>query len=160
MASEALASFSDMLRYQLYECNDHKIKLSKELDFLENFIELEKLRLFENQTELVFDINNQALHDPDIAPFVLLPFVENAFKHVSKDKSQYNYIKMQLTINQQKRLEMSIENSKSKENINGSSGIGLKNAKRRLSLVYPEKHHLATHLDDSKYTTSLSIDLA
>lgn len=160
LAAESLASFSDMLRHQLYECNDHEIKLSKELDFLENFIELERLRLFENQTELAFDINNQAVNDPDIAPFILLPFVENAFKHVSKGRSQHNYIKMDLTINQQRQLEMCIENSKGMMASNGSAGIGLRNASRRLSLLYPDKHRVNIQSDDSKFTATLSIDLA
>lgn len=160
LASESLASFSDMLRYQLYECNDPKIRLSKELDFLENFIELEKLRLFENQTELSFDIHNQSVHDPEIAPFVLLPFVENAFKHVSKDKMQHNYIRMHLTINRQQRLEMCIENSRGIETGNGHSGIGLKNARRRLSLLYPGKYQMNTQSEETKFIASLNIDLA
>lgn len=159
LASDSLASFSDMLRYQLYECNDREIKLSKELIFLENFIELERLRLFENQTELIFEINNDSQHDPDIAPFILLPFVENAFKHVSKGKMQNNFIRLNLTVNDKKRLEMCIENSKNPENINSQNGIGLKNVKRRLSLLYPDKHWIEIKSEPKEFKIALSLDL-
>lgn len=160
LASESLASFSDMLRYQLYECNDPEIKLSKELSFLEDFIELEKLRLFENQTKLVFEINNSSKNDPNIAPFILLPFVENAFKHVTKDKLQDNYIHLNLSVDEWKQLEMSIENSKNMAIQNGSPGIGLKNAQRRLNLLYPDKHQVHIQSSENDFKIALSIDLS
>ena len=159
LASESLASFSEMLRYQLYECNDPKIPLSKELYFLENFIELETLRLYENQTELVFEINHASAQNSTIAPFILLPFVENAFKHVSKGKGHSNFIRMQLAVVDRNTLEMCIENSKNNESVTEASGIGLKNVQRRLNLIYPDKHHLDIDRSSEKFKIELSINL-
>ncbi|MCB0664296.1 MAG: histidine kinase [Saprospiraceae bacterium] len=160
LASEALASFSDMLRYQLYECNEGKIQLSKELGFLEDFIELERLRLFENQTDLKFEISNTTNQDPAIASFILLPFVENAFKHVSKDAGQQNFIKMNLSVDKEKHLQMQIVNSRMPEVLNTASGIGLSNVKRRLSLLYPNKHHLQIESNPEDFHVALSLDLS
>ncbi|WP_428658324.1 sensor histidine kinase [Runella sp.] len=159
LASESLASFSEMLRYQLYECNDQEIPLSKELHFLENFIELETLRLYENQTELTFEINHASAQDTNIAPFMLLPFVENAFKHVSKGKTQKNFIKMYLTVKNKRTLEMSVENSKNTESTAEASGIGLKNVERRLNLIYPDKHRLTITPNSKTFKIDLTIDL-
>jgi sensor histidine kinase YesM len=159
LASESLASFSDMLRFQLYECNDQEIPLSKELHFLENFIELESLRLNENQTDLQFEINHTSASGVNIAPFILLPFVENAFKHVSKGKTQQNFIRMRLTVKDHKTLEMNIENSQGTEVNSPSSGIGLKNARRRLNLIYPDRHTLNIDSDNQIFKIALAIDL-
>ncbi|MBK8389154.1 MAG: histidine kinase [Saprospiraceae bacterium] len=158
-ARESLASFSEMLRYQLYECNDLEILLSKDLQFLENFIALETLRLNENQTELLFEINHDTAKDLKISAFMLLPFVENAFKHVSKGKTQQNYIKMYLAVNEANNLEMTIENSKNKEMNSDNVGIGLKNVQRRLNLIYPEKHDLKIESGEINYKIILNIQL-
>lgn len=159
LASESLASFSDMLRYQLYECNDQEIPLSKELHFLENFIELESLRLNENQTDLQFEINHTSAQGANIAPFILLSFVENAFKHVSKGKTQKNFIRMHLMVKENKTLEMSIENSRGNEVNIVPSGIGLKNVQRRLNLIYPNRYTLRIDSDDEIFKVILNIQL-
>lgn len=159
LASESLASFSEMLRFQLYECNDQQIPLSKELHFLENFIELESLRLNENQTELHFDINHASAQGISIAPFILLPFVENTFKHVSKGKTQNNFIRMCLAVNAHKVLEMHIENSHSGEASTLPSGIGLANVRRRLNLIYPAQHRLSIEPHPQTFKVALAIDL-
>jgi two-component system, LytTR family, sensor kinase len=131
----------------------------KELDFLENFIELETLRLYENQTELVFDINHTSVQDVTIAPFILLPFVENAFKHVSKGTMQPNFIKMYLALKQSRILEMCIENSRNAAVNTAMSGIGLKNVQRRLNLIYPDKYYLNTVSGTDIFKVMLTIDL-
>lgn len=159
LASESLASFSEMLRYQLYECNDEKILLSKDLQFLENFIELETLRLNENQTELAFELNHESARGHQIAPFILLPFVENAFKHVSKGKTQQNFIKLDLKVDTEKTLQLHLENSHDVEETNESSGIGLKNVKRRLNLIYPNRHTLDIERGVNFYKVKLTIHL-
>lgn len=159
LASESLASFSEMLRYQLYECNDAEIPLDKELDFLENFIELESLRLNEEQTDLVFDINHKAAQGVSIAPFILLPFVENAFKHVSKGKNQASFIRMCLDVKDHKMLQLQLENSRNLEEHHKPPGIGLQNIQRRLNLIYPHKHQLHIDTSASSFKIGLSIDL-
>ncbi|MDX2304144.1 MAG: histidine kinase [Microscillaceae bacterium] len=159
LASESLASFSNMLRYQLYECNDWEIPLHKDLQFLENFIELETLRINENQTELIFEINHTSSQNMKIAPFILLPFVENAFKHVSRGRTQKNFIKMYLEVDVCSMLRLSIENSRDTSEIHKKSGIGLKNVQRRLNLIYPNKYHLTIESDLKTFKIVLLIDL-
>ncbi|MDO1449734.1 histidine kinase [Rhodocytophaga aerolata] len=159
LASESLAMFSAMLRYQLYECNEQQVPLCKELDFLENFIELETLRLHEGQTELAFEITRAFKEEITIAPFMLLPFVENAFKHVSKGTMQQNFIKLCLNIKPDKTLEMCIENSKNPAGSVPASGIGLQNVHRRLNLIYPDKYCLHTQSGTDIFKVNLTIDL-
>lgn len=160
LASESLASFSDMLRYQLYECNEQEIPLSKELKFLGNFIELESLRLHEDQTNLSFQINHASVNNTHIAPFMLLPFVENAFKHVSKGWSRQHYIKMNLDLKDHHMLHLDIENSKNGKSANNNPGIGLANVQRRLNLIYPGKHKLDVVEDPERFKIALTINLA
>ena len=163
MASDSLAKFSDLLRYQLYECNEQQIPLGQELTYLENFIELQKLRQDQDNIELTLQINQQHSGNLTIAPFVLIPFIENAFKHVSQRKDRPNWIKMNLCFNQH-RLQFDIANSIS--NQFGSSqefihysGIGLKNVQRRLDLLYPGKHGLTIQRDDDQFRVMLRMDL-
>jgi LytS/YehU family sensor histidine kinase len=148
-----------MLRYQLYECNDDKIALSKDLQFLENFIELETLRLNENQTELTFEIDHASAQGIQIAPFILLPFVENAFKHVSKGKTQANFIKLNLKVDAEKVLYLTIENSSNTEKTHENAGIGLKNVERRLNLIYPNRYHLEIERAIKLFKVNLKINL-
>lgn len=163
LASESLANFSDMLRFQLYECEDAKVALSKDLKFLSNFIELEKLRLDEKHTDLNFEIINNA-NGLKISPFVLIPFVENAFKHVSKGKGRNNYIRMLLVTDKQS-LNLEIENSVSTENktlkpLSESSGIGLKNVRRRLDLIYKNRYILDIDAQKNSYLVNLKLKWA
>jgi two-component system, LytTR family, sensor kinase len=163
MASDSLAKFSDLLRYQLYECNEQQIPLDQELTYLENFIELQKLREDHDHIELTLQIDRQRARDLTIAPFVLIPFIENAFKHVSRRKGQRNWIKMNLRFDQH-HLQFDIANSvsahfgSSKEFIH-HSGIGLKNVQRRLDLVYPAMHTLTIHRDEDQFRVTLKLDL-
>ena len=150
-ASASLAKFSDLLRHQLYECNDKQILLSKEIANLENSVDLEKLRLNDN-VEIDLEISRHAAEPLGIAPFILMTFVENAFKHVSKHTDKPNWIRIRLDITQG-QLNFRIANSTagpgSTELIH-YGGIGLKNVQRRLDLLYPGLYDLTiTHSSDS-----------
>ena len=160
LATESLASFSDMLRYQLYECNDPFIPLRKELDFIEDFIKLESLRLYEDQTELSFDLPPQPEQHLQIAPFILLPFVENAFKHVSKGKMQENFIRMKLAVCEQHQVHLEMKNTKGKGRLSGERGIGLSNIKRRLELLYPGRHELLIVEEEAIFKVKLKLELS
>jgi two-component system LytT family sensor kinase len=143
MASDSLAKFSELLRHQLYESNDNLIPIDKEIDYLENFIELEKLRQNDN-LKVSFDGDEACTTNLGIAPFILMTFVENAFKHVSKHKDEPNWIDIKLTITN-KELLLCLINSKSEEvnkDVVNYGGIGLKNVQRRLELLYPGKFAL------------------
>jgi len=161
MASESLAKFSNLLRYQLYECNDAFIPLGQELAFLENFFELESLRQNSHQ-EVRIDLPSDLAANLTIAPFLLIPFLENAFKHVSQSPDRVNEISVRLWLDG-KTLRLNVRNTKTsqtggKEDL-VAGGIGLKNVRRRLDLLYPDRHELDIREDVELYTVNLSIYL-
>ncbi len=162
LASESLAKFSELMRYQLYECNEPKIPLEREINYLQNFIELGMLRL-ESSTKLDVHFDPPTSSKLCIAPFILMPFIENAFKHISQTDSQTNWLKIDLKL-KDNSLVLEIANSispteKKPNTIAESSGIGLKNVNRRLNLLYPNQHDLLLSETASKYSAILQIDL-
>ncbi|SHI86349.1 sensor histidine kinase [Aquimarina spongiae] len=160
-ASDSLAKFSDLLRYQLYECNASKISVEQELNYLNNFIELGSLRL-DNSVRCDFNLPQATNDQLDIAPFILMPFIENAFKHVSQTHLQDNWISIHITINGSS-LYMEVSNSVAQVHNNTdvikSNGIGLVNVKRRLALIYPDLHVLEISKELDKYKLRLQIQL-
>ncbi len=163
MASNALVEFSELLRYQLYECNEKQIPLHQEVAYLENFIALEKLRHNEDLS-LVTRIEMGEYASHEIAPFILMTFVENAFKHVSRHKNEDNWIRIELDIKAEDTLILLIENTRSPDNQLGQEavhygGIGLQNVQRRLDLLYPEVHELAIKEHDKRFTVRLRLPL-
>jgi two-component system, LytTR family, sensor kinase len=167
VAAASLAKFSELLRYQLYECNDERIPLSQEINYLENFIGLEKLRQNNNQ-QVTLDIRRQTGEGSAIAPFMLLTFVENAFKHVSRHADSPNWISISLNTTGH-LLHFSIANSVasygSGEAVRSGevlrySGIGLKNVQRRLDLLYPGQYQLEIDNDGQIFEVRLKLELA
>jgi two-component system LytT family sensor kinase len=160
-ASVSLAKFSELLRYQLYECNDRQIPLNREIIYLENSIELEKLRL-NNNIKVNFQVSQPPAAHLGIAPFILMTFVENAFKHVSKHPDQPNWITIKLNI-QQEQLDFYVGNSTSYDTytpMTAYNGIGLKNVQRRLDLIYPEKYELEIERQQYSYGVKLRLQLS
>ncbi|PSL27384.1 sensor histidine kinase [Dyadobacter jiangsuensis] len=160
MASASLAKFSELLRHQLYECNDHQIPLSKEITYLENFIELEKLRQ-NDSLEVVFKAQERFEGEPGIAPFILMTFMENAFKHVSRHQGAPNWIRGDLQLDRME-LRFNLSNSVSEEGnteVVHYGGIGLKNVRRRLDLIYPGKYKLDTRRDADRFIVHFEVEL-
>ena len=139
-ARNALHKFSEMLRYQLYEMNDDKIPIEKEINYLHDYVDLQKLRNESNYN--VSFICPPAVSGFFIEPLLLIPFVENTFKHISHFKDQPNFIRIELDrIDGQMYFEA--ENSTEPPGHTGDhQGIGLNNVKRRLALLYPGRHWL------------------
>jgi LytS/YehU family sensor histidine kinase len=160
MASASLAKFSELLRYQLYECNDKQILVSKEISYMENSIELEKLRQNDN-VKVTLRINQENSNHWGIAPFILMTFVENAFKHVSKHADKPNWIRIQLD-QENERLDFLVANSTS-DVVNSDlvhyGGIGLKNVQRRLDLIYPGLYSLDIQHSSDSFNVSLQLHL-
>jgi len=161
MASDSLAKFSELLRHQLYESNDNQIPLDKEIVYLENFIGLEKLR--QNQDlKVSFDAGQNYPANLGIAPFILMTFVENAFKHVSKHKGGPNWIKIRIAVTDHK-LYLDIANSKAEEQLTeviNYGGIGLKNVQRRLDLVYPGQYELEIKNNPDSFVVKCNLQLS
>ena len=163
-ASTTLGKFSELLRYQLYECNEQKITLNQEIAYLNNFIDLEKLRKAANfQVDL--DINIGSNGYLEIAPFILMPFVENAFKHVSKFKNKPNWVLIKMSFQEENTFLFEVINSQSKEEIKSQEavqfgGLGLKNVQRRLDLIYPDQHQLIIKDEQTHFMVQLRLELS
>ncbi|OEK00139.1 hypothetical protein BFP97_00790 [Roseivirga sp. 4D4] len=137
--AETVLELSNLLRYMLYEVGDDKVELSKELEMLENYIELQKLRS-DQSTKVTFNISGDP-SDKHIAPLLFFPLVENSFKHGVKGVSDDGFITIDLELNE--GIQLNIKNNKGlvDDMEKGKyGGIGLENVKRRLALIYPNKH--------------------
>lgn len=156
-ARQALHKFSDMLRYQLYEMNDSRVPVEKEISYLRDYVDLQKLRKDENYT-VEFNCSPD-VKGFSIEPLLLIPFVENAFKHISHYQGKNNFIRMNMSQNNESFL---FEISNSKE-VNGAvvekGGIGLANVKRRLELLYPGKHELRINETQNNFAVSLKLKI-
>jgi len=160
-ASASLAKFSEMLRHQLYECNDTQIPLTKEIEYLENFIQLEKLRQ-NDDVRVSFKQEGEGVQCLGIAPFILMIFVENAFKHVSRQGRDFNWIRIRLSVKQQ-RLSFFIANScpaKASTDVVRYGGIGLNNVRRRLELLYPGRYELSVKNTGTTFEADLQMELS
>jgi hypothetical protein len=161
VAGEAIHQLSKMMRYLLYDTQQGKNMLSQEIAFVKNYISLMKLRLTD-VVKINLDTPNN-LHDMPLAPMLLLPFVENAFKH-GISATQPSYINITI-LQKDKLLDITVNNSLMKDNsvsLEINSGIGLVNTRRRLDLLYPGKYKL--DINDSnaanEYSVHLTLDLS
>ena len=153
---DLLLKLSELLRYGLYETNDSIVPIEKEISYLENYIALEKIRLENpNKVQLKKEGN---FSGKTIPPLLLIVFVENAFKHGSKAKG--SSIELSL-IAMENNLKFICKNDYQKELKpklpKKNSGIGLKNVKQRLQLIYPKSHNLKITQGEKFYTVELNI---
>jgi len=156
-ARNALHKFSDMLRYQLYEVKGTKIPIEKELSYLKDYVDLQKLRKDENYS-IEFNCSPE-VKGFSIEPLLLIPFVENAFKHISHKAGSTNFVKLDMT-RSNGHFNFMIENSKETERTTElHGGIGLNNVKRRLELLYPEKHELLINNKGHIYKVDLKLKI-
>jgi LytS/YehU family sensor histidine kinase len=153
----SLIKLSRLLRYMLYETNESSVLLEREVEYLQSYIDLQKQR-FGNYITIhtSFDVTDTGSM---IEPMLLIPFVENAFKHGSGIKDAFIFISLTqqesiLTFKVQNRYENNPHNPK-----DNTSGIGLSNVKRRLSLLYQNNHNLNLHTGDGLFTVCLTINL-
>jgi sensor histidine kinase YesM len=154
-APEAILKLSEIMRYMLYESNDNKVDLSKELQYLQNYIDLQKIR-FGDMAFVDFRISGEVTNQR-IVPLLLIAFIENAFKHgVANDPARPILLLINLN---DKQLHFYIENKKHSHNRDASGGIGLNNVKRRLDLLYPGKYNLTIRDVSDTYTCELSLVL-
>jgi sensor histidine kinase YesM len=153
----SLMKLSDLLRYMLYEQEDEKCTVSKEITYLKSYIELQQLR-FSNDVDVHLEIVDQN-PNCEIEPMLLIPFVENAFKHGAGIASR-PFIKISLIV-KSGQLFLAVVNSHTKQHTSKdkSSGIGLDNVKNRLQLLYPGKYALCITDKDGIFTVELKIDL-
>jgi two-component system, LytTR family, sensor kinase len=154
-ARDMLLVFSEMLRYQLYECNVEQIALESEINYIKNYIAIQKGRIDERiaVSFLVDDIYEQVM----VAPLLFITFIENAFKHIGFNENKQNGIDITLKY-EQGTLEFKVFNTKDgyvNNQTENSSGLGIANTKRRLEILYPERHKLMISNTDNSYGITL-----
>jgi len=153
-ASKMVLRLSDLMHYMLYEAVENKVLLKEEIKHLESYIAIEQMR-FSDRLDIAFqysgDINGKL-----IAPLILLPFVENAFKHCLADQSGYITINLNLRGD---KLFFKVENSYEENPDPKMAGLGLKNVKRRLELIYPKKHELLINRNSGIFEIELALYL-
>jgi two-component system LytT family sensor kinase len=153
--ADAILKLSEILRYMIYESNDSLVALKTEIEYVQSYIELQKLR-FKDGASVLLTINGE-IDGQQIIPLVLISFVENAFKHgVANDPS--DPIRIDIIANQ-KILHFSITNKKNNANKDEMGGVGLNNVERRLQLLYPERYKLNIVNSATHYTSELMLDI-
>lgn len=153
--ADAILKLSEIMRYMIYESNDSWVALSKEVEYVQSYIELQKLR-FKDGAAVELTLNGE-IDGQRIVPLILISFVENAFKHgVANDPK--DPIRINIIANQ-KILHFSITNKKSKTNKDAMGGVGLNNVERRLQLLYPDRYKLNIVNSATHYTSELMLDI-
>jgi sensor histidine kinase YesM len=154
--SESILQLSELMRYTIYKGQEKSVSLGQELKYLEDYIQLQQIRL-KNPLNLKFEknINNPKL---EIAPLLLIVFIENAFKHGIETAENSAFLNISLVCNE-KELYFSCENSFDEENTN-IPGIGIANLKKRLDLLYPNKHSLKLSSENHIFKAELKLKLA
>lgn len=152
---DAILKLAEIMRYMLYESNDNKVDLSKELQYLQNYIDLQKIR-FGNKAYIDFKVEGKVLNQ-QIAPLLLIAFIENAFKH-GVASNPLTPIRLLVDV-EESHLHFYMQNKKHMNNRDAVGGIGLNNVQRRLNLLYPGKYHLDVRDEADTYTVELSLVL-
>ncbi len=157
--TEVISRLSQMMRYMVYDSNHEFVPLEKEIEYMRNYISLEKLRL-NKEIPIEFEVKGD-VSNKKIVPLLLIPFLENAFKHGVANNNNETWVKATLNGD---RNHVSLTVSNSKLHLTGSAassdhGIGLENVRKRLELNYPDKHTLNILDQDLKYTATLDLQL-
>ncbi|MEI6408521.1 MAG: histidine kinase [Bacteroidota bacterium] len=161
-APEIVLKLSEIMRYMLYECNERRVLLTKEIQYIQNYLDLERLRQ-PKEADIQF-ITAGNISEQMVAPLLFVPFLENSFKHGLNHHIQGGgFVRLYLRV-QGEDLEFMIENSKVTENVprqnhprNG--GIGLTNVRQRLELLYPENHALIVSDEPNRFAVTLHLKM-
>lgn len=161
-APDIVIKLSEMMRYMLYECNEPRVPLRKEINYLKNYLDLERLRQRKG-IEIKLDVTGN-VSDQMVAPLMLIPFLENSFKHGVNANIKDGFVHARLRV-ENRSIHFELENSKGSvmpTQVHGnrpSGGIGLVNVRRRLQLLYPGAYDLNVKETPSTYTVRLDLSL-
>ncbi|QHS61017.1 sensor histidine kinase [Chitinophaga agri] len=160
--SEGIQKLGDMMRFMLHDNLQEHISLSKEIAYLQNYIALQRLRT-QGSSDVVIEVNIDDTHcEHEIAPMLLIPFVENAFKHGISSRNR-SRITMSLSCTPEKiyfDVYNTVHANRASEVENDSMGIGLQNVRQRLALLYPRKHDLNIRETATEYFVHLTIEVS
>ncbi len=153
-----ILKLSELLRYMLYETNASRVSIQKELNSIKSYIELEKIR-YGKRVDLSFNTWGNFTVD-EIAPMLIIPFIENSFKHCTSGSNGEGWITIDMSILEHS-FSLKIENSipTTTQEITDAHGIGLKNVKRRLELLYEKDHELIIEESSDSYLVNLKLNL-
>jgi len=155
---ELILKLSGLLNHIIYECQDEEVPLEKEMEFLSNYIALEKVRIDDSiQVDLKMDVTDPSMM---ITPLLFVPLVENAFKHGVNISSGTPFIHVELT-QSESCLKFSCTNLRDhfENDPTRNGGIGLENVRKRLELIYPEAHKFEIKEDEQQFYVELTIPL-
>lgn len=157
-APQTVLKLSEMLRYLLYEAGEKKVTIDKEINYLKNYLELERIRLG-NRGKITFESET----DRDnylIEPMLIMPFVENSFKHGLNTHATDGWVLIELKVKEGK-LNFIISNNIKSNNVDNKGvkvgGIGINNVRKRLNLLYPNKHKLTIDSEENHYKVALEL---
>ncbi len=154
-AQELIIKLSDIMRYSIYEGDKEVVNLKDEVDYLKQYIALHKMR-YHKPIDVKFDVDIE--EDYEVMPLLFIILLENAFKHGIENLRKEAYVHLSMKSNNH-QVVFDIENNFDPKISNEGEGIGLKNLKRRLALVYPKKHTLSLAETGSVYQAKLTLQL-
>lgn len=158
---DLMLKLSDLLRYSLYDTAQQYVALQKEIDYLTNYVELERIRLSNNSNiELIVDGDTTEQY---VAPLLMIVFIENAFKHFSAPKGQVAFVHVRLSV-KGNELHLNVKNSIDPgfvpvPSTKRKGGLGLENARQRLNLIYPGQYRLKINKNTDTFETDLIVEL-
>ncbi|WP_235016421.1 sensor histidine kinase [Aquimarina sp. AU474] len=152
-----ILKLSDILSYTLYESNTNEVPLTKELKLIENIIALEKER-YEKRVEIEYVVKGD-IESVKIPPLILVPFIENAFKHGLKNEVKKGWIKVTINVSKEELFFTTQNSISKKEDENSNGGLGLQNICRRLDLLYGKRKNLEINKTEDAFIVNLTIKL-
>ena len=156
--TNAILQLSDILRYVIYDVETNKITLNKEIDLIKNYIAFEKNRHIKNsKISFTHNVNEQL----EVYPMLLLPIIENSFKHGLKSGVKNPFVNIDLHENNNRLTFKLSNNFKQKNTLENTNynGIGLKNIQENLTLIYPNQHTFKTEVNDGVFSVKLTLEL-
>jgi len=151
-----ILKLSSLLSYMLYECKTEEVRLEKEVEIMKNYIGLERER-YGNKIEISWSVEGD-IKDKFISPLLMLPFLENAFKHGTSEQIEKAWLGVDISVAND-ILKCKITNSKNEYRLYNHNGIGINNVKKRLHFIYPGKHDLKINDEGDFFVVSLMVNL-
>ncbi len=157
MAPEMILKLSELMRYVIYETRDNQVPLSKQLDFLRSYVSLEQLRSGAG-LKVSFTVDGPHTSTP-VDPLLFIAFIENAFKHGTKEARQQPYIEIRFDLTRPEKMRFTVENNYESREEARKEGIGLANVRKRLDLLYPDGYTLDLSDRDGIYRAELTLEV-
>lgn len=153
---QLILKLSSLLSYMLYECKANEVLLKKEVEIMKDYIDLERER-YGDKIDISVNIEG-SIQDRFIAPLLILPFLENAFKHGTSEQIEHPWMSIDLAV-KDGVLKCKVVNSKNEVVPFHENGVGITNIKKRLELLYPAKHELKLADEGAFFVVSLVLEL-